>query len=505
MVVAVTASVSAMTGTGLATKSVLIDGAKIKNGSITAKKLSSTALAPKGYRLLAAPSSATSRLHTSGTRTSGPYLATICSDGNIVFNQPCPATWTPAPAPVPTPGPAGPSGPDGKLGSAYPVGSIRVVWEFDGVSRPEFPRSIMDFQDRFATEAACRKYLFDCRWPEGFVCPGCGGRRSGQATRRYLWICTACGLQTSVTAGTVMHATRTPLRTWFWSAYLVATHHPGISAKQLQRQLGLTRYETAWVILHKLRRAMVAPERSQLTTEVEVDEFSLGGLEEGLKGGRQRGKKALVGVAVEVRGRGSGRLRLQILPDASASSLGAFVTATTATGTVVHTTAGRATSDWRPSITSTGRSPAARSCWARICCPARTAPSRTSRRGCTAPIAVPCPSTSTSSSFATTAAAPRWPPSRHCSDLAPSTLLSPPTKSPAEPPAQSVGSMGARSARRNNRRHTNAVSSSPRGTAASRASSPVCPRSPARLDEPWEWLLVPIRGQDRRGECADRR
>ena len=337
MVVAVTASVSAMTGTGLATKSVLIDGAKIKNGSITAKKLSSTALAPKGYRLLAAPSSATSRLHTSGTRTSGPYLATICSDGNIVFNQPCPATWTPAPAPVPTPGPAGPSGPDGKLGSAYPVGSIRVVWEFDGVSRPEFPRSIMDFQDRFATEAACRKYLFDCRWPEGFVCPGCGGRRSGQATRRYLWICTACGLQTSVTAGTVMHATRTPLRTWFWSAYLVATHHPGISAKQLQRQLGLTRYETAWVILHKLRRAMVAPERSQLTTEVEVDEFFLGGLEEGLKGGRQRGKKALVGVAVEVRGRGSGRLRLQILPDASASSLGAFVTATTATGTVVHT------------------------------------------------------------------------------------------------------------------------------------------------------------------------
>ncbi len=195
----------------------------------------------------------------------------------------------------------------------------------------------MDFQTRFATEDACREYLFDCRWPEGFVCPGCGGHSAGQATRRSLWICTACKLQTSVTAGTVMHATRTPLRTWFWAAYLLATHHPGISAKQLQRQLDLARYETAWLILHKLRRAMIAPERSPLREEVEVDEFFLGGLEEGLKGGRQRGKKAIVGVAVEVRGRASGRLRLAVLPDAKSASLAAFVTNTTTTGAIVHT------------------------------------------------------------------------------------------------------------------------------------------------------------------------
>jgi len=195
----------------------------------------------------------------------------------------------------------------------------------------------MDFQTRFATEDDCREYLFDCRWPEGFICPGCGGRNAGQATRRHLWICTACKLQTSVTAGTVMHATRTPLRTWFWAAYLVATHHPGISAKQLQRQLHLARYETAWLILHKLRRAMIAPERSLLHEEVEVDEFFLGGLEEGLKGGRQRGKKALVRVAVEVCGRGSGRVRLAVLPDATADSLAAFVTTTTAPGAIVHT------------------------------------------------------------------------------------------------------------------------------------------------------------------------
>jgi hypothetical protein len=117
----------------------------------------------------------------------------------------------------------------------------------------------MEFQDRFATEAACLDYLAASRWPEGFICPGCGGHSAWGLERRHLWECTACSLQTSVTAGTVMHRTRTPLRTWFWAAYLVATHHPGISAKQLQRQLGLSRYETAWVILQKLRRAMVRP------------------------------------------------------------------------------------------------------------------------------------------------------------------------------------------------------------------------------------------------------
>jgi transposase-like protein len=134
-----------------------------------------------------------------------------------------------------------------------------------------------------------------------------------------------------------MHRTRTPLRVWFWAAYLVATHHPGVSAKQLQRQLGLSRYETAWLILQKLRRAMVAPEREPLQGEVEVDEFFVGGFEEGMKGGRQRGKKALCAVAIEVRGRGSGRPRLAVVRDASAPSLGAFVQTTVAAGAIVHT------------------------------------------------------------------------------------------------------------------------------------------------------------------------
>jgi hypothetical protein len=195
----------------------------------------------------------------------------------------------------------------------------------------------MDFQERFATEEACREYLFACRWPEGFRCRRCGGREVGAMhARRRVWQCKRCGAQTSVTAGTVMHNTQTPLRLWFWAAYLVATHHPGISAVQLQRQLGIERHERAWMMLHKLRRAMVAPEREPLKREVEVDEFFIGGLEEGLKGGRQRGKKVLCGVAVEVRGRGSGRVRLATLQDASKPSLSAFVTGTTEPGAIVR-------------------------------------------------------------------------------------------------------------------------------------------------------------------------
>ena len=205
------------------------------------------------------------------------------------------------------------------------------------MARPDFPRTIMEFQERFATEADCLEYLAASRWPEGFSCPACGSRRAWVLERRHLWECADCHQQTSVTAGTVMHKTHTPLRTWFWAAYLVATLQPGISAKQLQRQLGLSRYETAWLILQKLRRAMVAPERELLKREVEIDEFWLGGYEEGLKGSRQRGKKALCAVAVEVRGQGSGRLRLAVLGDASAKELGSFVEATTAKGSIVHT------------------------------------------------------------------------------------------------------------------------------------------------------------------------
>jgi hypothetical protein len=205
------------------------------------------------------------------------------------------------------------------------------------MGRPGFPGSIMEFQERFSDEAACLEYLAASRWPEGYRCPACGGDRAWVLERRHLWECAACHHQASVIAGTVMHGTHTSLRLWFWAAYLVATHAPGISAKQLQRQLGLSRYETAWLMLRKLRRAMVAPEREPLRGEVEVDEGFVGGRNSERRSGRDRIGKRLVAVAVEVRGAGSGRLRLAAVSDASGDSLGGFVAGNVTEGSIIHT------------------------------------------------------------------------------------------------------------------------------------------------------------------------
>ena len=149
------------------------------------------------------------------------------------------------------------------------------------MARPDFPRSLAEFQARFGSAEACRDYFVACRWPNGFRCPGCGDHGSYPLATRDQLQCRACRRQTSVTAGTVLDRTRQPLPLWFTAAYLVTTHTPGFSALQLQRQLGLARYETAWTMLHKLRRAMVRPERDQLSGTVELDETYVGGVEEG--------------------------------------------------------------------------------------------------------------------------------------------------------------------------------------------------------------------------------
>ncbi|MCP4901712.1 MAG: IS1595 family transposase [bacterium] len=206
------------------------------------------------------------------------------------------------------------------------------------MARPSFPRTFREFQDWFSTEEACRRFLIESRWPEGFSCPRCGCSRGYGITRGSLLECRGCSYQVSATAGTVMHRTRTPLRDWFCAAYLVTTHTPGFSALQLQRQLGLKRYETAWVMLHKLRRAMIRPERDRIAAPVEVDEAYVGGREEGRKGGRHGdGTKAIVVAAVEIRGRASGRIRLAMLEDVSAASLVGFIKSAVEPGSQVFT------------------------------------------------------------------------------------------------------------------------------------------------------------------------
>ena len=140
----------------------------------------------------------------------------------------------------------------------------------------DYPRSILELEERFATEEACRQYLFELRWPDGFICLRCRHDKAWM-TKRGLWRCALCDYQVSVTAGTIFQDTRKPLRLWFRAIWYVTSQKNGVSALGLQRVLGLPRYETVWVWLHKLRTAMVRPGRDRLSGIVEVDETYVGG------------------------------------------------------------------------------------------------------------------------------------------------------------------------------------------------------------------------------------
>lgn len=200
----------------------------------------------------------------------------------------------------------------------------------------DYPQTLLEFEERFVTDQACRDYLFQLRWPGGFVCPRCGGQRSWRGTRDRM-ICAACRHQASVTAGTIFADTRKPLRLWFHAMWYVTSQKTGGSAMGLQRVLGLGSYPTAWTWLHKLRRAMVRPDRDRLAGEIEVDETLVGGTEEAVHG-RETEKKALVVIAVEKRGKhGFGRVRMSRIPDASGEVLLSFIERAIEPGSVVCT------------------------------------------------------------------------------------------------------------------------------------------------------------------------
>lgn len=201
----------------------------------------------------------------------------------------------------------------------------------------DYPLALAEFEARFSTEEACREYLFQLRWPNGFQCPKCPGTKAWMV-RTILMQCCECGHQTSVTAGTIFQDTRTPLTVWFRAMWYVTSQKNGASALGLKRVLGLGSYQTAWAWLHKLRRAMVRPEREKLSGWVEVDETWFGGLEEGVAG-RKKGDKALIVIAAEADGPSIGRIRMRSIQDASAGSLHSFVEDFIERGSTLHTDA----------------------------------------------------------------------------------------------------------------------------------------------------------------------
>ena len=192
---------------------------------------------------------------------------------------------------------------------------------------PEFPNNIFEFNKRFSSEDSCWEYLKEIRWPNGVVDYRDGKTKpTAYCSTRRVWEFPD-HFQQSVTAGTVMHKTRTPLTHWFYATYLMATLKPGISALQLHRQLGM-HFATAYMLLMKLRSGLVNPFRSKLKGTVEIDETYIGGKASGKRGRGAASKSVVIG-AVEVidtsEKRVGGRIRMRKISSASRDNLFKFI------------------------------------------------------------------------------------------------------------------------------------------------------------------------------------
>ena len=203
----------------------------------------------------------------------------------------------------------------------------------------EYPMTFDEFIKRFLTEEQCREYLYQLRWPDGFVCPKCNEPTKAWPIGDMLYKCSICRHETSVIAGTIFQDTRKPLRAWFTAIWWITTQKNGASAMGLQQVLGLGSYKTAWTWLHKIRTAMINPNRTKLTGIIEVDECYIGGEEHGGKRGRGTENKSIVVIGVELlEGKNRmGRVRMKVVPDVSGDSLVGFIKETVELGSTVIT------------------------------------------------------------------------------------------------------------------------------------------------------------------------
>ena len=219
-----------------------------------------------------------------------------------------------------------------------------LIWP---VSGRDYPGTWEQFLDWFPDEEVCREYLVRLRWPQGFVCPRCGEACEAHQVSRARLMCRHCRYQGTVTAGTIFDKTRTSLRSWFAAVWYITNQKQGVTALGLQRVLGMGSYQTAWMMLHRLRRAMIRPGRERLNGVVEVDESFVG---RSAANKRRVGKQAkrladqynmrrsIIAIAVEIKEpKGFGRVRLRRIPDTSEASLLPFIQDSIEPGSNVRT------------------------------------------------------------------------------------------------------------------------------------------------------------------------
>lgn len=217
------------------------------------------------------------------------------------------------------------------------------LWQ---MGKPEYPKTIMEFAAKFHSDEICFQYLIENRWPDGFVCPQCHNPGGWRLAKYHRFECSKCHRQTSPLAGTLMHGTHLSIHLWFWAAYLVTTHTPGISAVQLQRQLGISKIDTAWFLLHRLRLGMVNNQRELLSGVIEADEAHIGGpaIDKKGRGVASSPNKSLIVGAVEIvtyktkNGKyleKAGRLRLQKISAANGKEIKSFLNHNVALGSTI--------------------------------------------------------------------------------------------------------------------------------------------------------------------------
>jgi transposase-like protein len=205
------------------------------------------------------------------------------------------------------------------------------------VAGTDYPRTFQEFNDWFNSEDKCLQFIAKLRVFQGFRCPACGIVFSNLSLiERGLFLCGQCKRQTSITTGTLFHKTHKPLRTWFLAMWFVTSQKHGASALGLKRVLGLENHNTAWDWFHKLQRGMVQQGQDKLQGPVEVDESYFSGV---VTQARRHGAvgKAIVAIAAEVRGQGTGRIRMAVVPDVSAETLHKFILENVHSGSEVRT------------------------------------------------------------------------------------------------------------------------------------------------------------------------
>ena len=199
----------------------------------------------------------------------------------------------------------------------------------------DYPKTLLEFEERFNSEEACIDYLLKLRWSQGIRCLRCG-HEVWLMKKRGIYRCLNCRFETHVTAGTVFQDTKKPLKLWFRTIWYITSQKYGTNALGVQRILGFGSYRTAWTWLHKLRSAMIRPGRERLSVKVETDEIYIGGEKPGKRGRGAEGK-AVVVVMVEIKEGKIGRIRLKRVPDASGYNLESAIKENVEHGSIIQT------------------------------------------------------------------------------------------------------------------------------------------------------------------------